>query len=83
MPSPVECEEGVVVARSYNCHNHTAHHHQSCSYLIELLHCTVEGGVAILFVCIVVARTRLVAHPNAIVFDLGGVLFKDLCNGGM
>jgi hypothetical protein len=48
--------------------------------VVHLLHCAVQGGVAVLLVHVVVTSPALVAQPDAIVLDGGRVALKDLRN---
>jgi hypothetical protein len=45
---------------------------------VHLLHCTIQSGVTVLLVHVVVAGPALVAQPDAIVLDIGWVPLKDL-----
>ena len=47
-------------------------------FLVHLLDSAVQGGVTVLFVCVMGTCARIVPHPDAEVFDGGGVLLEDL-----
>jgi hypothetical protein len=49
-----------------------------CHLSVHLLHCTIQSGVTVLLVHVVVAGPALVAQPDAIVLDRGWVTLKDL-----
>lgn len=48
--------------------------------LVELLNSTVEGGVAVLLVCIVHTSAGVVTHPDTVVLDAGRVALENLVN---
>ena len=48
--------------------------------VVHLLHGTVQGGVTVLLVHVVVTGPALVTQPDAIVLDSGWVALKDLRN---
>jgi len=48
--------------------------------VVHLLHGTVQGGVTVLLVHVVVTCPALVTQPDAIVLDSGWVALKDLRN---
>ena len=45
---------------------------------VHLFHSAVESCVAIFLVHVVIASSTLVAEPDTIVLDFGGILLKDL-----
>jgi hypothetical protein len=45
---------------------------------VHLLNSTIEGGVTVFLVHVVVASPALVTQPNAIVLDCSWILLKDL-----
>jgi hypothetical protein len=47
-------------------------------FCVHLVHGTIQGGVTVLLVHVVVPGPALVAQPDAEVLDGGGVLLKDL-----
>ena len=50
--------------------------------MVHLLHGAIEGHIPELLVHVVVARSRLAAHPDAKVLDSGRLLLKNLhCKG--
>jgi len=49
--------------------------------IVHLLHCSIESQISVLLVHVVVASPALIAHPDTIVLDGGGVLLKNLIDG--
>lgn len=47
-------------------------------FIVHLLHCSIESQISVLLVHVVVASPALIAHPDTIVLDGGGVLLKNL-----
>ena len=46
--------------------------------IVHLLHGTIQGGITVLLVHVVVPSPALVTQPDAIVLDCGRVTLKDL-----
>jgi len=49
--------------------------------VVHLLHSTIQGGVTVLLVHVVVTCSALVTQPDAVVLDCGRVALKDLVDG--
>lgn len=69
-------------SRSLNNRNSRMSHTMSTSHLlVHLLYCPIQGGISVLFIRIMHSGTRVISHPDSIVFNRGWVLFKDFICG--
>lgn len=54
-------------------------HSMARSHLsVHLLHCTIECGVTVLLVHVVVPSSALITQPDTIILDFRGVLLENL-----